>query len=137
MNDRITVDLGKMIDSRGEPWAVTLKLNQPSVFSAPRSSSLVNGTWIRQPQGEPDLQPRVVLIGDEGFTTHEYNATSLLNTAARGLGFFIASYSPIPPCVSFSSEETMRIAKLIREAVPRGLGDFVVTWQPDVPSVPF
>ncbi|MFC5607770.1 hypothetical protein [Variovorax soli] len=137
MSEPILIDLKKMIDSRGEPWAVTLKLNAPSIYAPARTASLVDGEWIRQPAARPALQPRVVLIGDDGFTTHEYDAASILNTAAKGLGFFVASYSPTPPCVSFTPEETARVARLIREAVPRQMGEFVVTWQPDDPSIPF
>lgn len=137
MNESVIIDLKKMVDSCGEPWAVTLKLNALPLCSPARSSSVKDGQWVREPLSAPDLQPRVVLIGDGGFTTHEYNAASILNAAAKGMGFFIASYSPIPPCVSFSAEEIAGIARLIREAVPRELGEFVVNWQPDDPSIPF
>jgi len=130
------IPLTKMTDAGGGSWQVTLTMNSVPIVSPARVAAKVGDKWVAQPAREPDLQPRVILSGEGSFGGHEYNAAAFLDTASRGFGFFIAVYGP-GQSVSFTFEETSRVAQLIRAAVPTELGRFAVTWEPNDPSVPF
>lgn len=128
-----SIELGALKDEKGREWTVTLEIN--AIYQSPvRSSSKVGDMWVRNPAPPPVMEPRVTLVGDGGFTSHQYPAVRFFEAAIRGRGWLIPSaWADGDDDVSFSPAEIARMSAHICATVPHQCGSFGVQWNPAPP----